>query len=564
MRPALVELRVLEGANLYFPRPAVKLTLDVSSLLDMPDRDASAVGAALGVPSLRPGRAGTGLRQRFAGRVVTALIRRVAAEAGTTRLAVRNRPTGDLNRVVVAYPWRRRGRAEALGHAIAGVLDRLGSRDLHDSVKAAGAYVRGAEPGEGPSMRRPHVPVIAITGTNGKTTTSRMVARMGQCAGLVVGWSSTDGVYIDGELVEAGDFSGPLGAAQVLDDERVELAVTETARGGILLRGVGVSHNDVSVVTNVSADHLGMQGVDTVDQLAEVKAVVTRVTRPEGWVVLNGDDPRTFAMRLGTAARAVIFSRDSEAPSLRQALGEGGRAVTVIDGQITVLDPGAEADPLVAVIDVPMTLSGLSRFNVENALAATGAGLAAGLPRTAVIDGLRSFQPGPQDNPGRMNVYDLHAVTVVVDLAHNEAGVEALLEVLQGLRPAGNVVRLVLGGVGDRTDEVIRGIGELGARGADEVVIAHKEHYLRGRTRDELADLMREGAAQVGVIDVAQHDSELAALKALVDVSRGSDVIGVMCHAEREAVDAWLRGAGGTIDGPHEIRDKVLKAGAPS
>ena len=152
------------------------------------------------------------------------------------------------------------------------------------------------------------MPVVAVTGTNGKTTTSRMVARMGRCAGLVVGWSSTDGVYVDGELVEPGDYSGPSGAGRVLDDPRVQLAVTETARGGILLRGLGVAHNDVSVVTNVSADHLGQQGVDTVDQLAEVKAVITRVTRQRGWVVLNGDDPRTFAMRLGRQRAASACS----------------------------------------------------------------------------------------------------------------------------------------------------------------------------------------------------------------------------------------------------------------
>ena len=179
-----------------------------------------------------------------------------------------------------------------------------------------------------------------------------------------------------------------------------------------------------------------------------------------------------------------------------------------------------------------MTLSGLSRFNVENALAATGAGLAAGLPRTAVIEGLRSFQPEPRDNPGRMNVYDLHAVTVVVDLAHNEAGLGRCWRCSRPA-PPGNAVRLVLGGVGDRTDELIRGIGEIGARGADEVVIGHKEKYLRGRERDELAGLLREGAASVGVHDVPEHATELAATEALLGRSRPGDVVGVMCHAER-------------------------------
>jgi cyanophycin synthetase len=559
-RPALIELRVLDGANLYFPRPAVKLTLDISALLALTDAEARAMSVALGLASSRPGAAGTWLRERFAIRVVTAVVRRVAQDSGTTKLAVRTRPTADVHRVVVAYPWRHRDRAQALGHAVAGVLDAFPAADVKAVLVAAAEHVRSSDLGESPTTRRPHVPVVAVTGTNGKTTTSRLVARMGQCAGLHVGWSSTDGVYVDGELVEAGDYSGPAGAGRVLDDPRVQLAVTETARGGILLRGLGVAHNDVAVVTNVSADHLGLQGIETVDQLAEVKAVITRVTRRDGWVVLNGDDPRTFAMRLGTRARICVFSHDPGSPALRAALNEGGRAVTLLDGAVTVLDARAEPDELVPVIDVPMTLSGLSRVNVENALAAAGAGLGVGLPRQAVVEGLRSFRPGPADNPGRMNVYSLGDRTVVVDLAHNEAGVEALLEVLDGLRAPGAAVRLVAGSPGDRTDDIIRGVGEIAARGADQLVIGHKEHYLRGREPDELAALLREGAAAVGVHDVPVHPTELAGLQALVEAAKPGDAVGVMCHAERGVIDSWLREAGATVDGPNEIRAKVLAA----
>ena len=348
----------------------------------------------------------------------------------------------------------------------------------------------------------------------------------------------------------------------MLDDDRVQLAVTETARGGILLRGLGVAHNDVSVVTNVSADHLGQQGVDTVDQLAEVKAVVTRVTRASGWVVLNGDDPRTFAMRLGARSQVCVFSRDPDSPALRTVLNEGGRAITLYDGAITVIDARREPEPLVPVVDVPMTLSGLSHVNVENALAAVGAGLGVGLPREAVADGLRSFRPGPEDNPGRMNVWSLGGLTVVVDLAHNEAGVAALLEVLHGLRPDGNAVRLVVGTPGDRTDEIIRGVGEIAARGADDVVIGHKEHYLRGRDPDELAGLLREGAAAVGVTDVPVHPTELAGLQALVARCAPGDVVGVMCHAERIEIGTWLTGEGAEVATPEVIREKVLAARA--
>ena len=191
--------------------------------------------------------------------------------------------------------------------------------------------------------------MVAVTGTNGKTTTSRMIAHIAREHGLHVGWSTTDGIYIDGELVEAGDYSGPSGAGQVLAHKEVELAVTETARGGILLKGIGLASNDVSVVTNVTADHLGLQGIDTVDQLAEVKAVITKITKPAGWVVLNGDDPRVFAMRTWTKAQVWVFSRDPDSPAIRETSRRRGRATTVIDGWVCVLRPDGTRLPLVEV-----------------------------------------------------------------------------------------------------------------------------------------------------------------------------------------------------------------------
>ncbi len=356
--PALLELRVLEGPNLYFPRAAVKLTLDVSALAQAPEEDVRRLAERLGLRSIRAGRPVSGFRQRSIARLVTLLVRRVSSDAGTTRLGIRVRPTSEPDRIVVAYPWRDRNRARALGEAVGGVIDGLGSgEDVSALVESAVAHVRDAPRGPAPTTIRPKVPVVAVTGTNGKTTTSRMVAHVAREAGHHVGWSNTDGIYVDGELVEAGDYSGPSGAGKVLAHREVDFAVTETARGGILLKGIGLASNDVSVVTNVTADHLGLQGIDTVDQLAEVKGVVPRITRKQGWAVLNADDPRVFAMRLRTPARPWVFSRDPDSPALREVLGAHGRATTVIDGWITVLE-GERVDPLVEVVDVPMTLSG--------------------------------------------------------------------------------------------------------------------------------------------------------------------------------------------------------------
>jgi cyanophycin synthetase len=552
---SLVELRVLDGPNLYFPRPAIRLTLDVAGLLGLPEEQAAALATRAGLP----GAPGSEQRRRFVTRLLARLTRRVAAAAGVRSLAVRSRPGPEPTQVVVAYPWRRLHAAEALGRAVAELAEAAGAgaADLAEPVEAAAEALRGVDPGPAPSLPVPHVPTVAVTGTNGKTTVTRLVGHMGRCAGLHVGWSNTDGIYRDGELVEAGDWSGPGGAGRVLAQPGIELAVLETARGGILRRGVGVAHNDVAVVTNVSADHLGLGGIHTLDQLAEVKATIVRITRPSGWVVLNADDPRTLAMRRQSRARPFLFALDPDAPGLREAQSEGGRGATVLDGDLVVLDHG-RVERLLPLLDVPVTLAGLSAPNVANALAAAAAGIGVGLPRRAVLEGLRTFRPDPAQNPGRMNVLDLDGRTVIVDMAHNEASLHALLEVARGLCPPGGRVLAMVGTAGDRPDELIRSLGEIAARRADRVVVGEKERYLRGRDRADMPRLLREGAAVVGVTDVPVHPTELAALQALAAEAAPGDVCALMAPAERDELLAWLRDRGARLLDPAELRARVL------
>ena len=364
-----------------------------------------------------------------------------------------------MDEIVVAIPWRHRNWGRLAGEALAPVLTVLlgtegATSESVDRVLADAAdRIRAEEPGGPSPVRAAAVPVVSITGTNGKTTTTRLVAHIAMTAGRKTAWSSTSGVVVMGETVDEGDFSGPAGAREVLATPGLEVGVLETARGGMLLRGMGVAANDVSVVTNVTADHLGQQGIDTLDQLAEVKAIVTTVTKPDGWVVLNGEDPRVWAMRHRIHARPWAFSVDPDAPALRESVTAGGRGITVLDGEIVVLTPGADPDRLVKIVDVPMTLAGLSRYNTANALAGAAAAIGLGLPRTAVVDGLKGFAADPVLNEGRLNTYTLPlepggSATVILDMAHNEAGLEALLEVARGLTAPGARVHLGVGGTG--------------------------------------------------------------------------------------------------------------------
>ncbi len=550
----------MEGPNLYFPRAAIKLTLDIGALATASEETVSRLAARIGLATSRPGAPESGFRTRFAMRAVERLVRAVAKESGTSRLAVRVRPTSDPQQLVVAYPWRNRERAQELGRAVAEVLDSIPSGGLDDAVSRAAERVAAAERGDAPHTIKPHVPVVAVTGTNGKTTTSRMIAHLGRTDGRLVGWSNTDGIYVDGEMVEEGDYSGPSGAGRVLEHPGVELAVTETARGGILLKGIGLTRNDVSVVTNVSADHLGLQGIDTVDQLAEVKAVVPRITRRDGWAVLNADDPRVYAMRAVIKAQPWVFGREPDSPAIRETLGDEGRATTVIDGWVTVLRPGRDPEPLIELVDVPMTLAGLSRFNVENTLAAVSAALAIGIPGDVVVAGLRPFRPDAEHNPGRMNFFSIGDVTVVIDLAHNEAGLEALIEIMNGVRRPDARLLLGLGVVGDRQDDLIEKLAEIAARDTDVIAIGHKERYLRGRTIEELDALLRAGAERVGVTGIPAYPTEVACLSALVGQALPGDVVGLMCHAERQEVYDWIKASGGTPDSPDDLAGKVRDA----
>ena len=554
---AAVEVRVLDGPNLYFPRPALKLTLEVPGWLRAGGGTVARVQRALDVPG-DPGAPGSEQRVRTTARIAASLTRRLAAEAGVTRLAVRARPGPAPATIVVAFPWRRRGSAVALARGLVEAMDGSIRRSPSGIVDRLAPRIAAAEPGPEPTVPDPTVPVIQVTGTNGKTTTVRLLAHLVSNAGRSVAFSSTDGVYRDGRRVKKGDYSGFGGAATALAAEP-DVAVLETARGGILQRGIGVLHNDVAVVTNVSADHLGLHGIATVDQLAEVKATVVRITRPQGWAVLNADDPRVLAMRRIATGRSWLYSLDPAHPALRDALAGGGRATTVLDGWIVWLEDSS-SHPVVAVDRVPSTLAGLSSVYTSNTLAATSAALAIGLPVGPVARGLRSFVLDPERNPGRANLFALDGRIVVIDYAHNQAGMRGLIEVVRGLRSPGGATWVAICTAGDRTDEILRGFALEAAVGADHLAIADLRHYTRGRTAAEIYERLADAAAEAGVTDPPRYRGELHALKEILAASRRGDVVAITALGMRPQLFRWLESRGARRLTPGDVRRRARAA----
>ncbi|HEX5871349.1 MAG TPA: cyanophycin synthetase, partial [Longimicrobium sp.] len=343
------------------------------------------------------------------------------------------------------------------------------------------------------------IPVIVVTGTNGKTTTTRLIAHLFRGTGKRVGFTTTDGVYHQEHLLMEGDLTGPLAADIVLSDPRVEVAVLETARGGILRSGLGYGTCDVGVVMNVTPDHLGMRGIHTVEQLAEVKALIPASVKPGGHTVLNADDPLVLRMREVAEGEIVLFSFDVDHPPVAEHLAAGGTAWVVEDegGRETiVLRRGGERIPVVAAEEVPLTLGGAARFQVQNVMAAVAAVHAQGVSIGEIRAGLLTFLPSGATTPGRMNVLRTARGRVVVDYAHNPAAVRALADFARrsGARRCIGLVTMP----GDRRDEDLRELGRA-ASGLDYVIAKEHPRYLRGRSPGGVARLIGEGLEEGGL-----------------------------------------------------------------
>jgi cyanophycin synthetase len=417
-------------------------------------------------------------------------------------------------------------------------------------VNAAPGFRMHVEPAEGiarnaaepvidmlfPKGSTGRIPIIAITGTNGKTTTTRLTAHICKTAGKKVGYTTSDGVYIQNQLMMKGDCTGPVSAKFVLSDPTVDFAVLECARGGLLKAGLAFDKCDVAIVTNVAADHMGLSGINTLEQMARVKSVVPETVRKDGFAILNADDDLVYNMKEDLDCNVALFSMDENNPRIKEHSKNGGYAVVYENGYVAILK-GTWKIRVMKVTDIPITFDGKAVHNIMNTLPSV---LAAYLFRDISIEDIRSglstFIPSPALTPGRLNMFEFKKCRFLVDFAHNPAGLELLGNFVNKMDGSPKIG--IISGTGDRRDEDIKELGRLSTKYFDEIIIRCDKN-LRGRTAEEIVGLLLEGINEAKTRDIPVkviYKEEDAILHAYNNATMGT-LITIMCDVVSEALD---------------------------
>lgn len=379
------------------------------------------------------------------------------------------------------------------------------------------------------------IPIIAITGTNGKTTTSRLTSHIIKSSGYKVGFTTSDGVYIQNQLMMVGDCTGPRSAEFVLKDPTVDFAVLECARGGILKNGLAFQTCDIAVITNVSEDHIGLGGIETIEQMAQVKAVVAETVTRNGYAILNADDDLVYDIRKGLDCNVALFSMDENNKRVRQHCQRGGIAAVYENEYITIMK-GTWKIRVERVADIPITFGGKAVHNIMNTLPSVLAAYLAKIDLETIKQAVKTFIPSPVQTPGRLNMFDFKNFKFIVDFAHNPAGLELLCDFVNKLETNKKVG--IISGTGDRRDDDIKEIGRISARNFDEIII-RQDKNLRGRTAEEIVNLLVEGINEVKISDIPVHviqNEKEAILYAYENATPGS-IVTIMCDVVPDALD---------------------------
>jgi cyanophycin synthetase len=380
------------------------------------------------------------------------------------------------------------------------------------------------------------IPIIAVTGTNGKTTTTRLTAHIVKTAGYKVGYTTSDGVYIQNQLMMKGDCTGPVSSNFVLKDPTVDFAVLECARGGILKSGLAFQHCDVAVVTNISADHIGLGGIESMEQMSKVKAVVPQTVFPHGYAILNADDDLVFNMSKDLKCNIAYFSMDENNPRIIAHCKKGGYASVFENGYITIMK-GTWKIRVIKVTEVPLTYGGKAVHNIMNCLPAV---LSAYFWRNIGIEdiklALQTFIPSVAHTPGRLNLFQFKNFKFLVDFAHNPAGLELLCDFVNKLEGSPKVG--IISGTGDRRDDDIKELGRISGRHFDEIIIRQDKH-LRGRSAEEMVNLLVEGIkeTQQKEIPLTIIYNEKEAIMYAYNTAKPGSLVTIMCDVVSEALD---------------------------
>ena len=439
------------------------------------------------------------------------------------------------------------GNARALPHTLDEEVLTLGAGHLSRSFEV------GELPGVGHLdwLALGDIPTAIVTGSNGKTTSVRLIATCARAHGWPAAFNCTDGVFLDRELIESGDYSGPVGARRVLREKRAHAAILETARGGILRRGIAASRAGVALVTNVSSDHFGEYGIDDLEGLADVKLSVAGLIQADGLVVLNADDAvlrrraAGLAARFGRSLPLGWFALDADHATLVAHRASGGATAGVDAGRVRLSLAGVGSD-LGAVVALPLAVGGSAQYNVSNLLGAALAAAALGIPPATIAAVFASFGADPADNPGRMMRFDIRGVRVIVDYAHNPEGLRGLLTVARHLGAGRGRLGLLLGHAGNRQDADLVAVARVAAEfRPDLLVVKEDEAHLRGRSPGEIPRIIRAALIEAGMAAsaVPVAASELEAVAVALDWARPGDVLALPVHSSvaRDAVLALLR-----------------------
>ncbi|WP_266205312.1 cyanophycin synthetase [Pontibacter kalidii] len=384
-----------------------------------------------------------------------------------------------------------------------------------------------------PRDKPARIPIIAVTGTNGKTTTTRLIAHMVKHKGFQVGYTTTEGIYIQDKLLEKGDTTGSYSAQFVLKDPTVNFAVLECARGGLLRSGLGFEQCDIGIVTNVSSDHLGLGDIHTLEELARLKAVVPKSVSKDGYAVLNADDDLVYAMAEEVSCKVAFFSMDENNPRILKHIAKGGLAAVFENGYISIFKNSYKIR-IDRVADVPLTFGGKARFNIENILAAALAGYISHFEIHDIKTSLRTFIPSPSKTPGRMNLFKFPTFDVLVDYAHNVGGLKAIGDYMNALDVTKKVG--IVAAVGDRRQEDFYEIGRVSGEIFDEIIV-RLDADLRGRTADEILGPVLKGIEDVAPEkQVHQIPQEMRAIAFALERAEPGALIAIFTEDVHESV----------------------------